>query len=62
MQSQSSVIQLMMNAKNVLNVETKDSNIKFLKSLKDIKQTFRIECTMTRSSEEFVNVTRCDYP
>jgi hypothetical protein len=57
-QFQSSVIQFMINAENVLNVKTKKSNTKFLRSLKNMKRAFRIKCTIIRSIEKSVKLRK----
>lgn len=57
-QSQSSVIQFMMNAENVLNVKVEESNIKFLRNLKSMKRAFKIKCTIIRSFEEFTKLKK----
>jgi hypothetical protein len=58
MSSQSQIVQSMINAENVLNVKIEESNIRFLRSLKDMKRAFRIKCTVTRSSKEFTKLRK----
>jgi hypothetical protein len=56
--SQSFVIQSMIDAENVLNVKIEDSNIKFLRNLKEMKRAFRIKCTVTLFFEEFMKLSK----
>jgi hypothetical protein len=48
----------MINAENVLSVKAEEPNTKFLRSLKNMKQTFRIECTVILLSEEFMKLDK----